>query len=143
MLKQVSITALVLAGLTVAPIPVVTGTAYAQRCPTFAANYPCRSEQTSTYDCSSELGHLRRVYEDDLDAIVDPNRVAVVPVCPGDDYGIMRSDGNAGALRQVIASNDAMMEALWEKGDFRADDVIGIRMTGDEEVILYVHPFHH
>jgi hypothetical protein len=36
-----------------------------------------------------------------------------------------------------------MMEALWEKGDFRADDVIGIRMTGDEEVILYVHPFHH
>jgi hypothetical protein len=139
MLKHVSIAAFVIAGLTIAPVPVLTGAAYAQRCPTFASNYPCNSSSSSTYTCSSELGHLRRVYEEDLEVISDPNLVSVVPICLGEDYGIMRSDGNAGALRMTIASNDAMMEALWEQGDFEPDDVIGIRMTGDEEVILYVH----
>ena len=54
----------------------------------------------------------------------------------------MRNDGNAGALRGAIAHNDALMAAL----DLRAyepEDVVGVRMTGDESVILYVHQFHH
>jgi hypothetical protein len=144
MLKLASVTALVLTTFTIAPLPLLSGAAYAQRCSTAAvANYPCNTPGGgSTYSCADQLGYLKRVYEEDLDAINDANLVAVVPVCAGEDFGMMRSEGNAGALRQIIASNDAMTEALFEKGDFGADDVIGVRMTGDEEVILYVHPFH-
>jgi hypothetical protein len=86
------------------------------------------------------MGHLRRVYEEELEGVDDPLRVSVMPVCLTDDYGLMRSDGNAGALRQVIADNDAMTEALFRK-DFGSDDVVGIRMTDEDAVILFVHPF--
>jgi hypothetical protein len=85
---------------------------------------------------------LRRVYEEELEVIDNPLNVAVVPVCTGEDYGVMRSDGNAGALRQVIAQNDAMTDALDLK-NFGSDDVVGIRMTSEDKVILYVHEFHH
>jgi hypothetical protein len=142
MLKLSVLAAFSIAALTVAPLPVITGTASAQRLPC-TANY-CQgpSGTTTTESCKSELGHLRRVYEEQLEQIEDPLRVSVVPVCLTEDYGIMRSDGNAGALRQTIADNDAMLEALFDK-NFRYDDVVGIRMTGDDSVILYVHPFHY
>jgi hypothetical protein len=52
----------------------------------------------------------------------------------------MRSDGNVGTLRQIIASNDAMTQALWSKS-YRSEDVVGIRMTGPETVLLYVYRF--
>jgi hypothetical protein len=35
-----------------------------------------------------------------------------------------------------------MMEALMASA-FRADEVVGVRMTGEDKVILYVHPLHH
>jgi hypothetical protein len=122
-----------------APIPVITGPAAAQVL-THVPNNPKPSK--STYTCDNQLGHLRRVYEEQLAQIEEPGRVTVTPVCLGEDYGVMRSDGNAGALRSEIADNDAIMSALLDK-NFRADDVVGIRMTGDDAVILYVHPFHH
>ncbi len=96
----------------------------------------------STYSCANELGHLRRVYEDQLDFITDSEDVSIVPVCVGEDYGVMRNDGNAGALRQHIADNDAMIEAL-DRANFLSNDVVGVRMTGDDSVILYVHTFFY
>ena len=140
--KPAIIAALVMAALTLAPVPVITGTALAQRACTSSPNCPGNGPSSSTYSCTTELGYLRRVYEEDLDAIEDPNRVWVTPVCSGEDVGIMRNDGNAGALRGVIADNDALLTALLAK-QFRPEDVVGIRMIGDDAVTLYVHEFHH
>jgi hypothetical protein len=91
----------------------------------------------STYSCSEELGHLRRVHVGELAAVQDPTRVWVTPICVGDR--MFRSDGNAGALRSAIAANDAMAAAL-EAGAFTPDDVVGVRMIGEDTVTLYVHP---
>jgi hypothetical protein len=147
MLKHSILTAFTIATIAVSAVPVTTSSAVAQRLPNgpncLAA--PCQTTPggtATTYQCSTGLGHLRRVYEEELDGIDDPLRVAIVPVCIGDDYGLMRSDGNAGALRQIIADNDAMTEALFQE-NFGSDDVVGIRMRGEDSVILYVHPFHH
>jgi hypothetical protein len=93
----------------------------------------------STYDCKNDLGFLRRVYEEELDLVTNPNEVSVIPICGG-DYGLMRSDGNAGALRQHIADNAAIMDALGDANYF-SDDVVGVRMTGGGSVTIYVHTF--
>ena len=77
---------------------------------------------------------------EELEAIINPNDVSIVPVCMGEDYGVFRNDGNAGALRGVIADNEAIMEALFLK-NFGDEDVIGIRMTDDNKATLFVHPF--
>lgn len=138
MLKHIALAALSISMFSVAPLPVITGEALAQRC-TAGANY-CPKSPGTTYDCTTDLGYLRRVYEEELEEVENPNRVAVVPVCMGESYGVMRSDGNAGALRSAVADNDAMTKALFLK-NFGPDDVVGIRMTGEESVILYVHPF--
>jgi hypothetical protein len=93
---------------------------------------------TSTYECGNELGYLKRVYEEDVEEL---ERVSIVPMCDGEDYGLMRTEGNAGALRLAMADNDAVMEAL-DDANFGIDDVIGIRITGDAKAIIYVHTFH-
>jgi hypothetical protein len=144
MLKISIAAAVSFVALSMAPVPLITGQALAQAACTAA---PCKPPTTSggessTYTCGNELGMLRRVYEEELEVIDNPLNVAVVPVCTGEDYGVMRSDGNAGALRQVIAQNDAMTDALDLK-NFGSDDVVGIRMTSEDKVILYVHEFHH
>jgi hypothetical protein len=116
--------------------------------PAFAAQWkpdqrhPRPTADVSTYHCGNELGYLKRVYEEELDEVTDVEDVSIVPVCENEDYGLMRSDGNAGAIRTHIADNDAMTEAL-DFANYRADDVVGVRMTGDDTVILYVHNFHH
>jgi hypothetical protein len=142
MLKHTLIAAVSLVTVSFAPLPVVTGTAFAQAACTAAPCKPGGEGGSSTYTCSNELGLLRRVYEEQLDGIESPLAVSVVPVCLGEDYGLMRTDGNAGALRQAIASNDAMVDALDDK-NFLSDDVVGVRMTGEDKVILYVHQFRH
>ncbi|MHB1109032.1 MAG: hypothetical protein ACYCZU_01745 [Devosia sp.] len=139
MLKFSIVAAAVVAAISLAPIPVVTGPAVAQR---FVVPPNDPKPAVSTYSCRNELGYLRRVYENELDRIEDANRVWVTPVCMGEDFGLIRNEGNAGALRARIAGSDAMMRALRGK-DFRPDDVVGVRMTGEDTVILYVHPFHH
>ena len=98
--------------------------------------------QVTTYRCEEQLGHLRRVFEEELKQVREANHVGIVTVCMGEDFGMMRSAGNAGALRSGIANNPALRQALADKA-FRPDDVVGIRMTGDDKVLLYVHPFHH
>lgn len=138
MLKLSIVAAAVTAAISLAPIPVVTGPAVAQfRVPT--PNDP--EPAVSTYSCRNELGYLRRVYEDELDQVEDANRVWVTPVCMGEDFGLIRNEGNAGALRAGIADSEAMMRALRQKA-FGPDDVVGIRMIREDTVILYVHPFH-
>jgi hypothetical protein len=140
MLKSLTIAAVTVTALAVSPVPVITGSALAQAACTAA---PCGHDNpspSSRTDCSDQLGHLRRVYEEELDGIENPDRVFVIPVCV-DDH-MMRSDGNAGALLETIAGNEALVEALWRKG-FRHEDVVAIRMTGPESGNLYVYPFRH
>lgn len=140
MLKLTLAAALSIGALTIAPLSLTTGSALAQRLPcTAGPNCPGGSTE-STAHCSDELGYLRRVYEEELDVIDDSDLVSVVPICIHESYGVFRADGNAGALRSVIADNDAMLEALLDK-DFLPDDVVGVRMTGPQTVILYVFPF--
>jgi hypothetical protein len=93
----------------------------------------------STYKCGSDLGYLRRVYEDQVAGIVD---ASIVPICEDDDYGLMRSEGNAGAIRQELAANGDVMDAL-DLANFNIEDVVGVRMTGDDSAIIYVHTFHY
>jgi hypothetical protein len=142
MLKHTLIVALSLITVSFAPLPVVTGAANAARYPCTAGALCGGSGGSSTYSCTNDLGLLRRVYEEQLDAIDNPLHVSVVPVCMGEDYGVMLTDGNAGALRQAIASNDAIVDALGDR-NFLSEDVVGVRMTGDDTVILYVHQFRH
>lgn len=143
MLKQ---TILAIASLTTLAVAVTTAPALAQRQPCTAGPY-CGGENNpgggaSTYSCTEPLGHLRRVYREELEEISNPNHVSIMPICVGESYGVFRNDGNAGSLRTVIAENDAMTKALFRK-NFGSDDVVGIRIIGESKVILYVHPFHH
>lgn len=118
-------------------VAVMTGAAAAQ-----PSTAPQRThEPGDTYDCTEPLGHLRRVYEEELDAVVDPVRVWVTPICINEDPGPIRNAGNSGALRAHIASNAAMRDALFD-ANFGPDDVVGIRMTGEDSLILFVYPFH-
>jgi hypothetical protein len=139
MIKHIVLAAVSVSMFSVAPLPGITGSAFAQPCGPNSTYCPPQPSG-STYDCTTDLGHLRRVYEEELEGIENPNRVSVVPVCAGESYGVMRSAGNAGALRQAVADNDAMTEALFLK-NFVSDDVVGIRMTGIDSVILYVSTF--
>lgn len=136
------IAAAITAIVTLAPIPVITGTAQAQvlvRVP--KPNNPTPSQERP-YECTEQLGYLFRVYEEQLDQVHDVNRVWVTPVCMGDASGMMRSEGNAGALRGRIADNEAMTTALFRK-KFGPEDVVAIKMIDEDTVILYVHPFRY
>lgn len=126
------------AAMSLASIAVSTSPAAAQR---WSAVPTTPNYSPSTYSCHNQLGFLRRVYEEQLDQIDDPNRVGVTPVCLGEDFGDIRNEGNAGALRASIAGNEAVLLALRGKS-FRPEDVVGVRMTGKDAVLIYVHPFH-
>jgi hypothetical protein len=98
---------------------------------------PKRAAATpSTYSCGGDLGLLRRVLPEQIDAVFDERQVTVIPVCDGEDAAL-RNEGNAGAIRSHIAMNDAMVIALGEDA-YTAEDVVGVRMLGDK-VVLYVH----
>jgi hypothetical protein len=104
------------------------------------SNYPDYPTPSTTYRCEDELGHLRRVYEQELAGIRRPERVWVVPICREHD-GMFRTIGNAGALRAGISKNPAIRAAL-KADNFRPEDVVAIRMKGDDSATIYVHPFH-
>ena len=89
-----------------------------------------------TYECSDWLGHLRRVYPEQIAAVDDGYRVWVTEVCPEDT--MMRSDGNATYLLPAIAANDVLVEALQRQGHV-VEDVVAVRMMGEETISLYVH----
>ncbi len=144
MLKTTILALVSLATLSTAILPATTGTALAQRVPCTASPNGCGGDTPggdSFDECTAPLGHLRRVYKEEIEEINNPALVSVVPICVGSD-GMFRNDGNAGTLRLAIADNEAMTEALFRK-NFGSDDVVGIRVIDDEKVILYVFPFHH
>lgn len=124
-----------------APVPDITGAALAQYI-THVPNRTYPRPKPGTYNCTAELGHLRRVYEEELDGVRRTERVWVTPVCIGEDVGPIRNEGNSGALRTRIAQNKAMRKALFAS-KFRPEDVVGIRMMGEDAVTLYVHLFHY
>ena len=143
MLKQTILALASLTTLSVAIIPATTAPALAQRviCINDVCGEPGRPGGGDSYDeCTAPLTHLRRVYEEELGAIDNPVNVTIVPICLGAD-GMFRNDGNAGTLRLAIADNEALMEALF-RGNFGSDDVVGIRLVGDDKAIVYVFPFH-
>jgi hypothetical protein len=90
----------------------------------------------STYTCGGEVGYLRRVFPEQLEAVIDEREVTITPVCEGVDNA-MRNDGNASALRPQIAQNEAMVIALGDAA-YEPEDVVGVRMIGEGKVILYV-----
>lgn len=140
MLKSLTIAAVTLTAFTaLSPVPVITGTALAQAACTAA---PCQPPQVSgsSGPCTDKLRLLRRVYPEELDGIDSPTRVSIFQICPTESFGIMRSDGNAGSLRQAVAENDAIVKALSYK-NYGPNDVIGIQMTSDQSLNLWVHPF--
>ena len=105
-------------------------------------NEPCtyiRCETPDSVDsCSSQLGHLRRVYKEDVLGVEDQNRVWVTEFCMHDS--LMRSDGNAAYLRPALADNDVIVDVLRSKGYF-TEDVYAVKMMGDDTISLYVHRF--
>jgi hypothetical protein len=144
MLKHTILALVSVATISTTILPATTAPALAQQRVPCTAGPQCDDTPGggSSYDeCTAPLGHLRRVYEEELEAIGNPHDVTVVPICIGED-GMFRNDGNAGTLRLAIADNEALMEALFRK-NFGSDDVVGIRIIGDEKAIVYVFPFHH
>ena len=143
MLKQTILALASLATLSTAILPATTSSALAQRIPCTASPNGCGEHGRggdSYEECTAPLTHLRRVYEEELEAIDNPVNVTIVPICLGAD-GMFRNDGNAGTLRLAIADNEALMEALF-RGNFGSDDVIGIRLVGEDKAVVYVFPFH-
>lgn len=104
---------------------------------TYCPNQRC-PEATEHEDCGSQLGHLKRVYPEEVADIDDDYRVWITELCP--DSTLMRSDGNAAYLRTTIADNEVLTEALGRKA-YSADDVFAVRMMGEDTISLYVHHF--
>ena len=134
------IAAAALAVLALAPIATATSVQAQVRQQT-TPNYPDDPGPVSTFSCTEALGHLRRVYPEEIAAVDHPTKVWVTPICVSED-SVFRSDGNAGALRSAIASNRAILRALADKS-FRPEDVVGVRMTGPDKGTIYVHPFQN
>lgn len=107
-------------------------------------NYPRKPDNpkpmSTPASCGSELGFLRRVSQGEVMGIEDYDRVWVTEICPGSELGMMRNEGNAGKLRQAIASNDVIMQRLDEMA-YTEQDVIAIKMMGEDTIHLYVYHY--
>jgi hypothetical protein len=140
MFKLSLVAAVITAAISMAPIPVVTGPAVAQPLGFAAPNNP-KLPRRSTYTRHNELGYLRRVYEEELDLIHDANRVWVTLVCM---VGLRHAPAAKATPAPCVPTLPTTVPS-WTRyrKNFRPDDVVGIRMTGDDAVIIYVHLFHH
>jgi hypothetical protein len=95
------------------------------------------SYSASTATCSADLSYMRRVKPDQIIALGEDDHVAVTPYCEGEeDAGVLRAQGNAGALRTPIGLNPVTVAALAEQ-DYTNQDVVAVRMTKNG-AILYV-----
>lgn len=95
----------------------------------------------SEENCGNELGHLPRVFPEQVLAIDDHTRVWVTEICSGTNLGMSQSEGNGTYLRRAIAQNDVLVDVLNDRGWF-ADNVFAVRMLGDDTISLFVHDFH-
>ena len=105
---------------------------------------PPRHEDKPSSDnkCGTKLGYLRQVFPEQIAVIDTDYRVWVTEICLNSEYGLLRSQGNAGKLRGAIADNEVLVGVLDGKA-YGPEDVVGVRMMGDDTINLYVHPFHH
>lgn len=99
----------------------------------------CDYNGSSADNCGDQLGYMKRVYPEQVQGVDDSYRVWVTEFCQGSD--LLSSDGNAAYLRPTIAQNDVLVSVLSDKGFF-PEDVIAVRMMGDDTINLYVHTGH-
>jgi hypothetical protein len=85
--------------------------------------------------CDNVLEGLRIVPPATVAAIGSDATVVIHPICRGVS---MNTFGNAGGLSHAIAANPHLAAAL-SRGNWSADDVVGIRFGGGDSVHLYVH----
>jgi hypothetical protein len=97
---------------------------------------------STTSNCGSELGFLRRVSQGEVMGIDDTTQVWVTEICSGSELGMLRNEGNAGKLRQAIASNDAIMQRLGQMA-YTEQDVIAVKMMGEDTIQLYVYHYQN
>ncbi|ODT66587.1 MAG: hypothetical protein ABS75_26280 [Pelagibacterium sp. SCN 63-23] len=104
---------------------------------------PSESQETEARDCSGGMGFVRRVTPAEIAAIGE-RRVWLEPVCETTslfgrrDNGMLFHDGNANTLRQPIARNATLMNALRAKG-YDQHDVVSVVFGARNSVLLYVH----
>jgi hypothetical protein len=94
--------------------------------------------ERSDDNCGDQLGYLKRVSKGEVAGVDDHYRVWVTEFCLNSD--LMRSDGNATYLRTTIAQTDVLVDMLEQKGYF-PEDVIAVKMMGDDTINLFVHNF--
>lgn len=97
----------------------------------------------ATDTCTGPNGFVRRVSVAEINAIHD-QKVWLDPVCEDTslvsqyDIGSLFLDGNANTLRQPIARNATLMNALHAKG-YDENDVVSVVFGARNSVLLYVH----
>ena len=92
--------------------------------------------ERSVDNCGELLGVMKRVYPAQVQGIDNTDRVWVTEFCQGSE--LLASNGNAAYLRPTIAENEVLVAVLSNKGFF-PEDVIAVRMMGDDTINLYVH----
>ena len=132
--------ACILAAVMTAVVTLAPLAALAQASP----NYPPKTTpnpgtpSVSTEQCEDGLGFLRQVYAAQINQMDEDWRVHIYPICEG-EFGIpLRSLGNATHLRGTVERNDTLAAAL-DDADYRANDVVAIRLGTNENVTLFVH----
>ena len=107
------------------------------------AGGPNKPIATTEEDCAYQLNYMPRVTRAHIDSIQGRD-VYLIPVCEdgligrNDDYGWLFTSGNVGTLRQPIARNATLMQALTAEG-YDQQDVISLRFGSDDDIVLYVH----
>ena len=106
-------------------------------------NYPSYSGSGPDHNCEDEIGHLRSVNAFDIQGIRN-QKIFLYPICadptvPGkNSYGTLFLDGNVNTLREPIARNATLMNALAARG-YDHNDVVSLRFAGGNSIYLYVH----
>lgn len=104
---------------------------------------PQPSSHSSEPDCTELLGFMRLVKPAEIKAF-NGVRVRLIPVCEDgtvitrNNYGSLFRDGNAELLRLPIARHPTLINAL-KAEDYDEHDVISVRFSANNGVILYVH----
>jgi len=97
-------------------------------------------------ECAYQLNYMPRVTRSLIESIRG-EPVYLVPVCEdgltgnNEEYGWLFVAGNVDTLRLPIARNRGLMTALDAEG-YDQNDVISLRLGGDDSIVLYVHQRH-
>lgn len=127
-------TTIIAAGLLVA----FTGFAQAQ----VAAPGAKAPKLTNSSECTFNAAMQPLVRPTEIGSVNAGQKIWLTPICEDDldrnSYGTLFRDGNVDTLRNVIARNGALMQALTSRG-YDHFDVVAIRFSQDRSVNLFVH----